>query len=147
MSDEKTVKITRPPTTHTVVLDDEDGTEVKIKMTYGLFQDLQRMMPDPGQAAEVLLDEPDRRDYILRRCFTPSKKIIVDFEADLIDAEEIELIDPEKINGVLEWVLGHLLHFFASSAGTLKRLNEQFREVMPNKAEVQTDPSKNGSKD
>lgn len=108
----------RPPLTHTVKL--EDGGEHTVKLSYGLHQDLQRLTPDPGQIVEMLTSDPQARDYVFRRCMTPSKKIITNME-ELTPAENILVDDPDEIDALLQWVARHLLYFFATSAGGLKR--------------------------
>jgi hypothetical protein len=46
-------------------------------MSYGLFQDLQRLVPDAGQIVDTIAADPTR-DYIIRRCLTAEKKIITE---------------------------------------------------------------------
>jgi hypothetical protein len=128
----------RPPLTCTVKLEDE--TEYTVKMSYGLQQDIQRVVPDPAGIVDTIAGDPYARDYILRRCMTPEKKLIKD-EAELKPAEDIGLDDPDEINKLLQWATGHLLYFFAISAGGLKQLSEQ----LASKLEDRPAPSTPGS--
>lgn len=130
----------RPPLK--ITLKTEEGEET-IHMSYGLWSDLQRVCPDAGTALESGFSDPWARDYIIRRCFTPSKKIITD-EAELTPAEKIEVADPDEIEKLLNWVMGHLLHFFASSAAGLKVLGEKFKN-QSGMTETPAAPSSDGS--
>lgn len=120
-------KIERPPLKVTVNL--EDGSEKEIKLSYGLFQDLQRQIPEPTVLIDVLTADPFTRDYILRRCMTDTKKMVMDPEKELVAAENCGLDDPDEMDKLLKWVAGHMLYFFATSAGGLKQLGELFREM------------------
>jgi hypothetical protein len=128
---------TRPPLTCTVKL--EDGEDYTVKLSYGLFNDLQRTVPDPAAVIDTVLSDPYTRDYIVRRCMTPIKKMVKDIETELKPVDEIGLDDPDQVDKLLQWVTGHLLYFFATSAGGLKQLSEQFKAAAPSA------PSNNGS--
>jgi hypothetical protein len=128
----------RPPLTCAVTL--EDGTEYKVKFTYGLFQDLQRLVPDAAVLVDTIAADPHTRDYVIRRCMTPEKKIITDWEL-LKPAEDLGLDDPDQINELLQWATGHLLYFFAISAGGLKQLSS----LLAQKLGDQPAPSTSGS--
>lgn len=132
----------RPPLNHTVKL--EDGKKLDIKLSYGLFNDLQRVCPDPAVMMEAGLGDPFARDYIVRRCFTDTKKTITD-EADLVSQEDIPVENPEEVEKLISWVAGHLLYFFARSAESLMKLGEEFK-VAVQKPLPQPDPSNDGSK-
>lgn len=132
----------RPPLKHTVKLD--GGGELEIKMSYGLFNDLQRTTPDPAAVLDTMLADPYTRDYVIRRCLTQSNKMITDPDKDLIPPEEVDLADPDEIEKLLSWVSGHLLYFFAISAGGLRRLGEAFKANL-NPEQDQSAPSTSGS--
>jgi len=134
--------IQRPPLTVTVK--QEDGTEKTIKLTYGLHQDLQRLVPDPASLIETITSDPYTRDYVIRRCLTDSKKIITKPDEELIPAENVQIDDPDEIDKILQWVAGHMLYFFATSAGGLKQLGEIFRAQFAPSTD-QPDPSTTGS--
>ena len=111
----------------------------KIKWTYGLSNDIQRLVPDPGAAMNSMLQEPYTRDYIIRRVLTEKKGVIKD-EAELIGYEEIDELESDDIVKLLDWVTGHLLYFFVSSAESIRRQGEAFKAALP-----QSDPSNSGS--
>lgn len=119
-----TALIERPPLTIELELD--DGGTREIKMVYGLFNDLQRAIQDPSVIIETVMSDPYTRDYVFRRCLTDTKKAIKD-ESELIAEEDMPIGDPEQLDKLLQWVAGHLLYFFATSAGGLKRLAEVFK--------------------
>lgn len=133
---------TRPPLSITLRLEDE--TEYTVKMSYGLFQDLQRMVPDTAAIVDTILADPFAREYCLRRAMTPTKKIIADAEKELIPAEDVKLDDPDEINKLLQWIVGHLLYFFATSAGGLKQLSVLFK-ALDTSTQDQPAPSTPGS--
>jgi hypothetical protein len=107
----------------------EDGSEHTIKMSYGLFNDLQRTIPDAAAVVDTMLADPYTRDYVVRRCMSPLKKMIKDVE-ELPAIEDVGLDDPDQVDKILQWVTGHMLYFFATSAGGLKQLSDQFKVKM-----------------
>jgi hypothetical protein len=105
---------------------DEDES---IKMTYGLLMDLQRLLPNPAAALESVMIDPYTQDYIVRRVMTPSSATISKV-SDLRLAEDIDL-DPEQIESLLDWVVQHILHFFAKRAVNLTATGKQFQTALP----------------
>lgn len=139
--------LTRPPLTLRVQC--EDGSEKTIKLTYGMHQDLQRLVGDPTSLIETVTSDPYTRDYVVRRCLTPSKKIITKPEEELIPADEVPIDDPDEIDKIVQWVAGHMLYFFATSAGGLKQLGAAFKAAIGVLPETETTdqpaPSTTGS--
>lgn len=128
----------RPPLKHTVRWTDGDKT---IHLSYGLWNDLQRVCPEPSVVVEGGLTDPYLRDYLIRRCFTDTKKSVID-EKDLLPEDEMPVGDPEELEKLLAWIEGHLLYFFGASSTSLKRLGETFKKTLTDQAPV--DPSKSG---
>lgn len=112
-----------------------------IRWTYGLSQDIQRLVPDFGAAVSDIVGDPNVRDYIVRRCLT-DKKGVVKSEDELVDFEEIDELDPEEVVKLLEWVGAHLLYFFASSAANMRRQAAEFSSELG-----LSSPSTSGSAD
>lgn len=131
--------VKRPPLTCTVKL--EDGSDYTVKMSYGLFQDMQRVVPDPAAIVDTICSDPYTRDYILRRCLTDEKRIIKD-EAELKAAEDMGLDDPDQMDILLQWATGHLLYFFATSAGGLKQLGALLAQKLQDQPALSTPGSK-----
>lgn len=130
----------RPPLKYTIKL--ADDKELEVKMSYGLFNDLQRVTPQPQHIVSTVLEDPWVRDYLVRRVMTNTNTMIDD-EAKLIPIEETGIEDPAEVAALLEWVTGHLLYFFATSAGNISRLGQEFGNQIPKPQQ----PSKSGSPD
>ena len=92
---------------------------MKIKMSYGLMMDLQRVIPDAENAVTYVMTDSFVRDYIMRRVLTDTKATIAS-EADLIKPEDIDL-DMEDVTKVLDWAVAHLLGFFTRSVLGMRR--------------------------
>lgn len=135
-------ELKRPPLKIELELD-EGGTR-EIKMTYGLFNDLQRAIQNPEDVIQTVISDPFTRDYLFRRCLTDTKKAIKD-ENDLIAEEDMPIGNPDELDKLLQWVAGHMLYFFATSAGGLKQLGEAFKAMLPSESEAQPAPSTTGS--
>jgi hypothetical protein len=114
----------------------------EIRWTYGLQLDLQRLVPDTENVIAAIMGDTYVRDYLVRRALTPLKKSVLD-EAELITAEEIDL-DPDQVLELLEWISGHLLHFFAKSVTNLMAQGAEFKESLP-KAPTPLEPLADGS--
>ncbi|WOF44363.1 hypothetical protein KNJ79_05370 [Sphingopyxis indica] len=113
----------------------------EIKWTYGLSNDIQRLVPDFGAAVNDIVSDPGIRDYIIRRALT-DKKGIVREESELISFEAIDDIDPEEVLRLLEWVSEHLLYFFVTSAAVTSRQAKEYSSELG-----RLSPSSTGSAD
>lgn len=117
-----------------------DGdTEREIKMSYGLEMDIRRIIPDPATGLQLALSDQFTQDYIIRRCLTDSKKMIVNME-DLIAVEEVG-ISTEDGDRLIMWALEHQLYFFAKRASDMGSLASKQMITIPQL------PSSDGSKD
>lgn len=112
----------RPSLTH-------KAGETEIRWTYGLQLDLQRLIPDSENTIVSILSDPFVRDYLVRRALTPLKKSITD-EKELISVEDIEL-DPDQVLALLNWLSGHLMYFFTTSARNLAAQGAEVKESLP----------------
>lgn len=120
----------RPPLTFEI-------NDIKIKMTYGLQMDLQRLVPDATQAVDLIMEDPYLRDFVLRRALTNSPKSIKE-EDNLIKPEELEELDPDHLIDLLDWITGHLMYFFVKSASNLARHGADMKEVLDRLTPSQT---------
>lgn len=125
-------ELERPPLKHQVQLD--DGDTKSIHLTYGLWNDFQRVMPDATVVVEGGLTDPFLRDYLVRRCFTETSKMI-EKEEDLIGVDKMPVSDPVEIEKLLSWITAHLLYFFGASASSLRSLGQKFQST------IQTTPA------
>lgn len=100
-----------------------------IKMSYGLLMDLQRLLPSPEDTLQLVLEDPYTQDYVMRRCFT-EKKGAVNNPDELISAEDID-VSPEEMSQLLNWVVQHVLHFFAMRAESIKDRGTEFQVALP----------------
>ena len=120
---EQLKEMPRPPLRFKI---DDDKS---IKMTYGLLMDLQRLLPDATQALALVLSDPYTKDYVVRRVMTPFNGTVTDIDK-LIPSEEIDLI-PEQVEAILDWVVQHVLHFFAQRAGNIASAGKMFQTALP----------------
>lgn len=126
--------LTRPPLSFTV----HNGEEtLDIKMTYGLFNEIMHVIPDPQNISELLITDQGLRDYVLRRMLTGNKR--VEKEEDLIDPFTLEL-DLQEVNDLILWVGDHILYFFTTSMTKVMTLGEKYEPTIRQLAQ-----SKNGS--
>lgn len=130
----------KPETTITVKL---GSSEREIFMSFGLLQTLAKMvgpvtnievipliMIDPEKAEEFLVEVLAER--------TPSGKVTS--KPELLDHE----ISPEDVDRVIEWMVGHLLHFFIQKLMNLAKVQKSL-EGAKAAAEMSSDQSKDGS--
>lgn len=108
--------------------------EHELRWTYGLQLDIQRVIPDAEAAVSAILSDTYTRDYLIRRVMTPLKRTVEDTK-ELIAVEDIDL-DPDQQLEILDWVSGHILHFFVISAKNLSAKGEAFRESLPSKPSI-----------
>lgn len=116
----------RPPLKLELTIGENTKTVV---YTYGLSNDIQRLVPDAGAVIGDIMSQPYIRDYIVRRVLT-DKKGFVEKEEDLIAPEEIDDLDPDEVAKILDWASEHLLYFFGNSAGSMSRLAKQFSALL-----------------
>ncbi len=107
----------------------------QIKMTYGLEMDLRRLLPDPVSALSAVMNDPFIQDYVIKRCLSPSKKMISDFKD--LDNIEVEL-DADDTERLLMWAVDHILYFFAMRASSIEKAMARYPGIRPN-------PSNDGS--
>lgn len=113
--------------------------EVEVRWTYGLQLDLQRLVPDAESVIESIMTDTFTKDYLVRRALTPLKRSITE-PKDLISAEDVDL-DPDQILDLINWVSGHMLYFFVTSATNLAAQGAEFKASLP------STPSTPGSAD
>lgn len=114
----------RPNLEFTLKLNGEDHT---IKMTYGLFQEILQVVPDPENIGGLLLSDVSLRDYLVRRCLTGNKRVTK--EEDLIDLFSMD-VDLEDTSDLLVWIGDHVMYFFMNSAAKTASLGEKYEKLI-----------------
>jgi hypothetical protein len=128
----------RPELTTKITIGD---VEHIIKWTYGMSLDIQRLIPDFDNAFNVTINDPNTRDYLLRRLLT-EKRGSVEKDEELVDVEVLDEADPDDILRVLDWATGHLLYFFGSSVDNFRLRAKEYNDLL-----APAIPSMNGSED
>jgi hypothetical protein len=111
--------IAKPPLTI-----DLPSVEKTVKMVYGLEMDIRRLLPDPQSAMQLIMNDPYTQDYIIRRCLTDSKKMVLQ-QDELISFDDVN-IDSEDAEKLLAWVTEHTLYFFVKRATGMANLAAKF---------------------
>ena len=107
-------------------------------MSYGMFSDIMRIIGDNEDTLELLMNEPNIRDQVIRRLFTPTKKPIQSID-DLINPFDIEA-SPMEMDVIIAWVVDHAMHFTMSTAEKARPVVEKHLA-----AAVSSNQSRNGS--
>lgn len=131
-------KMTRPDLKIEIAIGEETRT---VKYTYGLANDIQRLVPDFGSVISDIIGDPGIRDYIVRRALTDKKGVVTN-EDQLISFEELDDIDPDEVLRLLDWISSHLCHFFMNSAANIRRQATAFSSELG-----LSNPSTTGSED
>lgn len=103
------------------------GERQTIAMTYGLFNEIMRVIPEPGKIQDLVVTDPYLRDYVVRRMLTGNKR--VERDEDLIDPFELDL-DIDELDDLVAWVAEHVLHFFMKSAEKTAKIGERYQPVV-----------------
>lgn len=90
-----------------------NGEDQDIVMSYGLFNEISKVIPSPEQVPQLLVTDAMLRDYVVRRVLTGNKHVKSD--EDLIDPFTLD-IDPDDLEDLVAWVADHVMSFFISSA-------------------------------
>ena len=116
----------KPARSIDVKVGDEKQT---ITMTYGLFNEVMKVIPDPSRITDLIVTDPFLRDYVIRRMLTGNKR--VEKDEDLVDPFELD-IDIEDLDDLVTWVGEHVLHFFMKSAAKTAGIGERYQETVQN---------------
>lgn len=123
-----------PNPTYTV-----ESTGQELRMSYGMFNDVMRIIGHTQDLSVVLITDPMVRDLVIRRLFTDNKKAI-DKEVDLINSFDIEAL-PSELDGILAWVADHASHFLVSTGRTMQGVLEKYQDQIPKTDPVPEDQS------
>jgi len=115
------LEIQKPSRTFDITVGGELQT---ITMSYGLFNEIMRVVPSPEQITQLIVTDPDLRDYVIRRMLTGNKRVTKD--EDMVDPFELD-IDMDRIDDLVTWVAEHVLHFFMKSAEKTAKIGERYQ--------------------
>jgi len=118
------VDLPKPSRTFDLTISGERQT---IAMTYGLFNEIMRVIPEPGKIQDLVVTDPYLRDYVVRRMLTGNKR--VERDEDLVDPFELDL-DIDELDDLVAWVAEHVLHFFMKSAEKTAKIGERYQPVV-----------------
>lgn len=96
-------------------------------MTYGLFNEIMKVIPNPAQITDLIINDPFLRDYVIRRVLTGNKR--VETEEDLIDPFDLDL-DIDDLDDLVAWIGEHVLHFFMKSAEKTAKIGERYQSTV-----------------
>lgn len=108
-------------------------------MSYGMFNDIMRLLGSGQDVAVLLLSDPGTRDLVIRRLFTDTNKSLDKFE-DLIDSFEVDIL-PEEMDGILAWVADHATRFLLSTGKAMKTVAEKYQDQLPKQPSEETPSS------
>lgn len=101
--------------------------EREIFMSFGLLNDLTRLVTDPSEVPRMLLD-PELRDAVLKELLAERKKSGKVLK-DLPDVEDIDA-DPGEIEKLLDWTMEHVMAFFVRSLQKTAKMGERHLETL-----------------
>lgn len=103
------------------------GEERELFMSYGLLNELTKLVGSPEVAPSITIDEDLRAD-VLKACLAERKasgKIVKELE----DVEDIDA-SIEDIEKLLDWATEHVLSFFVRSLGKMVKQAESNKDVL-----------------
>lgn len=104
-----------------------NGETKEIAMSYGLFNEVMKAIPNPQAIDQLLVSDPYLRDYIIRRVLTDKRKI--ESEDDLIDPFDLD-IDLDVLDDLLGWVADHIMGFWLRSGKQTAAILERYRPTV-----------------
>lgn len=113
-----------PSGTYTV-----ERTGTVLKMSYGMFNDIMRLIGNQQDVALLLLTDAGTRDLVIRRLFTDNKKAIDKFE-ELVESFDLDIL-PEEVDGILAWVADHATRFLLSTGKALQQVAQKYQTEEP----------------
>jgi hypothetical protein len=119
----------------------------ELKMSYGMYNDIMRLIGNPEDATQLLVRDAMTRDLVIRRLFTDNNKSVEKTE-ELIDSYEID-IQPSELDGVVAWVADHVAYFLFSTGRMMEPVIQKYQDQMPKVEadnEVSSNPSSDGSR-
>lgn len=103
------------------------GEKQTLTMTYGLFNEIMRVIPSPENITSLIVTDAMLRDYVVRRVLTGNKR--VEKDEDLVDPFELD-VDIDDLDDLVAWVAEHVLHFFMRSAEKTAAIGTKYQDVI-----------------
>lgn len=103
------------------------GVERELFMSYGLLNELAKLVQSPEIAPSISLDE-HLREEVLKACLAerkPSGKVLKAVE----DMDDLE-VSVEDIEAILDWATENVLSFFVRSLGKMVKRVEANKDVL-----------------
>lgn len=104
-----------------------EGADREILMSYGLLNELAKLVGSPEVAPSISIDE-NLREEVLKACLAerkPSGKIV----KHVADMDDLNM-SIEHIEAVLDWATEHVLSFFVRSLGKMVKRVEANKDVL-----------------
>lgn len=133
------MEIQKPARTFKLKIDNET---TEVVMSFALFQEIMKVIPNPENVTQLLVQDFYLREYVIRRVLTGNKAIVSD--DDLFDLFAHE-VDEEAANDLILWVTDHILYFFTTTAEKSVKLGVKYQEQITNL--TQSVQSQTGSED
>jgi hypothetical protein len=104
-----------------------EGAERELFMSYGLLNELAKLVGSPEVAPQISLDEYLRSE-VLKACLAerkPSGKVLKAIE----DMDDLDM-SIDDVESVLDWATEHVLSFFVRSLGKMVKRVESNKDVL-----------------
>lgn len=141
MANRKITPASLPSPTYTVPSNNKE-----LRMSYGMYNDIMRLVGDPQSATQLLITDATTRDLVVRRLFTENNKSVTQTD-ELIDSFEIDIL-PSELDGIVAWVADHVAYFLLSTGTKMNEVVEKYRGLGEELAKaVSSNQSNDGSED
>lgn len=100
-----------------------DGTE--LFMSYGMFNDIMRILGATEDAVDLLISDSNVRDLVVRRLFTKLDHALENTE-ELINPHDMP-VSPLELDDIVAWVADHVIHFTISTAEKTRPVVERYQ--------------------
>ena len=107
--------------------------DTELLMSYGMFNDIMRIIGSAEEAVEYLMNDSGVRDNVIRRLFTPGLRQPVENIEDLINPWDIP-VSPLELDVIVAWVADHVMHFTMSTALKTRTVVEKYQTPSPSPA-------------
>jgi hypothetical protein len=107
-----------------------------------MYNDIMRLIGDPQNATQLLIQDAGTRDLVIRRLYTDNNKAINEID-ELIDSFEIDIL-PTELDSILGWVIDHVTYFLLSTGRMSAEVMSKYQEAGHKLSEAFSNLSKSG---